>query len=134
MKLHLKFWDWKSIVGTIIIFLGIIFFIYYAEQAGDIGRERLSKDYMGKTRARVISFEAKNGMSQSKTGSRIIIQGYNIKYSFLVRAKEYISIDFIPNSINNSKFIQSNIENFLDSISIKYDINNPKKSQVIINK
>ena len=83
------------------------------------------------TEAHLIDVKPNESISMTDTGNKTIIDSYKVRYKYTVNNAQYISIDIIPNSLENKKLIFKLFHNKKEKLKIKYDPKQPEKSFVI---
>lgn len=125
------FWDWKSIRRSVFVFIFLILGLILIFNFSDWKRKFDSKNYIENTEAHLIDVKPNESISMTDTGNKTIIDSYKVRYKYTVNNAQYISIDIIPNSLENKKLIFKLFNNKKEKLKIKYDPKQPKKSFVI---
>lgn len=121
--------DFKSIIITLFIIIICIGFFYtciYLDADHD------DRFLVGQTTAKIISIEPVEMMHQGKYGTRIYTDSYKITYHYIVNSKSFVQTDNIKTRARNSLLLDEIFERSeLDSILIRFDNLNPKRSQIV---
>lgn len=125
------FWDWKSIRRSVFVFIFLILGLILIFNFSDWKRKFDSKNYTKNTGAYLIDVKPNESISMTDTGNKTIIDSYKVRYKYTVNNAQYISIDIIPNSLENKKLIFKLFHNKKEKLKIKYDPKQPEKSFVI---
>lgn len=125
------FWDWKSIRRSVFVFIFLILGLILIFNFQDWKRKFDSKNYTKNTGAYLIDVKPNESISMTDTGNKTIIDSYKVRYKYTVNNAQYISIDIIPNSLENKKLIFKLFHNKKEKLKIKYDPKQPEKSFVI---
>ena len=125
------FWDWKSIRRSVFVFIFLILGLILIFNFSDWKRKFDSKNYTKNTEAHLIDVKPNESISMTDTGNKTIIDSYKVRYKYTVNNAQYISIDIIPNSLENKKLIFKLFHNKKEKLKIKYDPKQPEKSFVI---
>ena len=135
-KVHFwEIWDWKSIRGGIGLVLLFLIAFLFMDKYPDFIRKGKSSETFRIINGSVISIKPIEGMSQSPyLGNTTTRDYYAIDYSYFVDGQSYVGKDKIPNSFSNLNFIARLMRGERKLISIRYNPNEPGKSQVIIEK
>jgi hypothetical protein len=127
---EIRYWDWKSIYRTILVFLifglGLFFYVNFADRK----RDYFSRNQTSLTKGTLTLIKAKNLISLSETGNEIKTYFYEVKYTYNVKNKLYTNFDLIPNSPNNQELILSLFNSNSNKVRIKFDPNNPQESSI----
>lgn len=127
-----RFWDWKSVIGGVIIAGGLLFGFYYLDALPDWMRSKHSKNYSAVTRAHFIKWQRISTAWQSRTGTSTHTDAFDITYLYAVNDSTFIEKDKVPNSTENQFFLQKLVHSGIPVFKIKYDPGSPAKSQIII--
>ena len=127
---EIRYWDWKSIYRTILVFLIIGLGLFFYVNFSDWKRDYFSRNQTRLTKGTLKLIKAKNTISLSETGNEIKTYFYEIKYTYTVKNKLYTNFDLIPNSPNNQELILSLFNSNTNEVRIKFDPNNPQVSSV----
>jgi hypothetical protein len=127
---EIRYWDWKSIYRTILVFLVIIVSLFLIFNFSDFLRDYKSSNQTQFTNATVQSIKSKKSISMTKYGNKIVTDFYVVTFKYQVKNKTYTSSDLIPNSIKNQELILSLFNSNSNKVRIKFDPNNPQKSSV----
>jgi hypothetical protein len=125
------FWDWKSIRRSVFVFIFLILGLILIFNFSDWKRKFDSKNYTKNTGAYLIDVKPNESISMTDTGNKTIIDSYKVRYKYTVNNAQYVSIDIIPNSLENKKLIFKLFNNKKEKLKIKYDPKQPEKSFVI---
>lgn len=127
---EIRYWDWKSIYRTILVFLIIIVSLFLIFNFSDYLRDYKSSNQTQFTNATVQSIKSKKSISMTKYGNKLVTDFYVVTFKYKVKNKTYTSSDLIPNSPKNQELILSLFNSNTNEVRIKFDPNNPQKSSV----
>lgn len=124
--------DRKSIIGSIVILIGLIIFSYIL-----IGKKTTTPKWVSEldseTISIVYSMETIDVMNQSFQGLKTMTIGYKIKYAYKVNGVEYKDSQEIKNRTGNFKkisYVRKNMKEW--NFIVKYSSSNPQRSYLII--
>jgi hypothetical protein len=130
-KIHeWELWDWKSIIGAVIVFAGLAIFLGVCNKAPDLLRNRKGKEYDQSVKGRVISYSVSTYLSQGRTGTRTSVQGIKVSFFYTVSGTVYYNSDLIPQSLTNQVFLEKLYRTPEMDIEVKYAGWNPQLSQI----
>jgi hypothetical protein len=126
-------WDKKSTLNLVLLILAIIpFIIIFTVMPVYLRNYKLGK-YEGNVSGWVLSIKANYTEYQSFRGSITMKPFYIVAFVYKVNGKEYRNSNNIPNKGKYKKFILGIYEsNYKKKISIKYSLNNPQNSLILI--
>jgi hypothetical protein len=124
--------DIKSIIGSIVILIGLTIFVFIL-----IGKKSSTPRWVSEldkeTIALVYSMENRDVMTQGFQGLKTITIGYKIEYAYRVNDIEYKDFQDIKNRTGNLKkisYVRKNMKEW--NFIVKYSSSNPKRNYLII--
>ena len=124
--------DRKSIIGSIVILIGLTIFGFIL-----IGKKSSTPKWVSEldneTIALVYSMENINVMTQGFQGLKTMTIGYKIEYAYKVNGTEYKDSQEIKNRTGNLKkisYVRKNMNKW--NFIVLYSSNDPNKSYLII--
>lgn len=128
----IKSMDRKSIIGSIVILIGLTIFGFIL-----IGKKSSTPKWVSEldneTIALVYSMENLDVMTQGFQGLKTMTIGYKIKYAYKVNGIEYNDSQEIKNRTGNLKkisYVRKNMKEW--NFVVKYSSSNPERNYLII--
>ena len=127
-----QLWDWSAIRGgTIILIVSGLLFLFFL-RFPDLLRNKNGVSMTASTNGKFLRFEYSKRLSQNQLGNHETVQGVIVEYSYVVANTTYYNQDNIPTSSENQDFINNVTNNTISTLTIKYNPDNPQKSQIFI--
>ena len=123
-------WDWKSIIVTISVVSGLCIALSFIFHFPDLLRHQNGKILTNTTSGHFIRAEEVRVRSQGKMGTRSILTGVLIEYSYMVDGVTYYSKDNIPYSSANEAFLGKLSRDRAMILFVFYNPNHPDQSQI----
>jgi hypothetical protein len=128
----LELWDWKSIIGFILIVPSFFGLFILFDRIPDWIRNSSNKAMTETTNGKFVRSEWIRQYTQDRFGNHEIITGMLVEYSYSVDGKIYTSKDKIPDSRNNQSFFNALRKEPAMTLKVKYNPSNPEQSQINI--
>lgn len=126
-------WDWTSIRSIFILIFALVSVFIFLEKYPDFVRNGRAGSLINTTVANVESITPIEHFNQSAYSGNYVSQDYfQVNFNYTIHGQNYSSTDKFPNSTENAKFIGKLIRGELRTISIRYNPQQPEKSQIIV--
>jgi len=130
IKEKLDTWDLKSVFLTILFFsIGVSLFFYFTEIRDRVRLGDQNK-FKGEAEGEIISAKPVDRIKQSKwKGTEILVDSYEILYSYKVGGRQFQSIDIIPLTTKNEQYLKKILDRKAsDTFIVHFDLKDPDKS------
>lgn len=127
-----EFWDWGSILDTILMSIFIIGIVAFFYSGPRLIRERELKKLDAETTAKVISLKKYESTGLWDKSSTIYLEGLVITYNYIVNDIVYSRWEVIPNNNATGRFEYRLLTYPESTIHIKYSTKNPANSLIVV--
>lgn len=131
LREELDSWDLKSIFLTIFVIAAFVFiFFYFVVDIRDRSREKDGEQFKGVTTGEILSVEKADRITQGKrSGTRIFVDSYKVKYRFTYQNRIFEHVDVIPATTRNKKLLNEILNRGVNNLCIvRFDVGNPDRS------
>lgn len=126
-----KYWDWESIIKTVLVFAVIISLLLVVRYYPEYSRKEDLKNLTERTYGIVKEVKPVQHIDMGFEGNKIYNRGYDIIYEYKVDTRTYIGKDHLRNVAENQKMINSLRDAEAKTVEVAYDPTDPSLSQLI---
>jgi|GEM_PF-3056507 hypothetical protein len=128
-----EFWDWRSIVDVFLLLIPFVIIGWVVLKAPDTIMRYKEKRYDKIAIASVASVKKNIELSENLDGNHVYLNMVTVDYKFSVDNEIYSGSEIIPyKTISEKRLLNRLLNNWNDTISIKYLSKDPTKSLIII--
>jgi len=121
--------DFRSVFTSLLIAVILVGLFYTCIYLDD---DPVDVSLAGQTKAKVVSIEPVDMMHQGRYGTRIYTDSYKITYHYTVKTRSFVQTENIKTRARNDILLDEIFKrNESDSLIIRYDNVNPKRSRII---
>lgn len=126
--------NWRAIAGAAAIFglligLGAVFLL------PQITRTAKLEKYKGESTGNIISVEQKITTRQGHDGNKVVVDRYVVQFTYSVNGKQYEATNSIRGTHKNTYYLNKVAKsNYEMPVLIRYDVENPSRSLIVLEK
>jgi hypothetical protein len=126
-----ELWDWKSIRKSVFVLCFLCVALYFFYHFPDFVRKNAHGSRLNSaTFGNFLSSEQLTDRSQGMTGSKTIVIGYAVRYTYTVNGTAFFAEDKIPSTSDNDSFFNKLKTDLNRTLTITYNIGDPRESQI----